>query len=64
MPAIGGHRDVGQTACPGRYLYAKIPAIRALAQKYQDAGGGPATPTPTPTPTPAPTPTCAPSPRR
>src|SRR5690349_11931997 len=23
--AINGHRDVGKTACPGRYLYAKIP---------------------------------------
>ena len=26
--AINGHRDAGQTACPGRYLYAKIPGIR------------------------------------
>ena len=23
--AISGHRDAGQTACPGRYLYAKLP---------------------------------------
>ena len=23
--AINGHRDAGQTACPGKYLYAKIP---------------------------------------
>ena len=37
LNAINGHRDVGQTACPGKYLYAKIPAIRALAQKYQNA---------------------------
>ena len=29
--AINGHRDAGQTACPGRYLYAKIPRIRELA---------------------------------
>jgi hypothetical protein len=35
LPAINGHRDVGQTACPGRYLYAKIPAIRSLAAKYE-----------------------------
>ncbi len=35
LPAINGHRDVGQTACPGRYLYARIPAIRALAASYQ-----------------------------
>ncbi len=35
LPAIDGHRDVGQTACPGRYLYAKIPTIRALAADHQ-----------------------------
>ncbi|MEO5664714.1 MAG: FG-GAP-like repeat-containing protein [Nocardioides sp.] len=29
--AINGHRDAGKTACPGKYLYAKIPTIRALA---------------------------------
>ncbi len=33
--AINGHRDAGQTACPGRYLYAQIPTIRSLAAKYQ-----------------------------
>ena len=40
LNAINGHRDVGQTACPGRYLYAKIPYIRTLAQSYQDAAQG------------------------
>src|SRR3954449_6776319 len=35
LHAINGHRDVGQTACPGRYLYAKIPTIRSLAAKYE-----------------------------
>jgi hypothetical protein len=35
LPAINGHRDVGQTACPGRYLYAQIPTIRSLAASYQ-----------------------------
>lgn len=25
---ISGHRDVGQTVCPGRYLYPELPAIR------------------------------------
>jgi hypothetical protein len=35
LPAINGHRDVGQTACPGGYLYAKVPTIRALAAQYQ-----------------------------
>ena len=28
--AINGHRDAASTACPGRYLYAKLPVIRAL----------------------------------
>jgi len=35
FPAISGHRDAGQTACPGRYLYAKIGAIRNRAVAYQ-----------------------------
>jgi hypothetical protein len=35
LPAINGHRDVGQTACPGRYLYAKISTIRSLAARYE-----------------------------
>ena len=30
-PVISGHRDVGKTACPGRYLYPYLPAIRARA---------------------------------
>lgn len=34
-PAVNGHSDLGQTACPGRYLYAKIPTIRTLATQYQ-----------------------------
>ncbi len=29
LPTIFGHRDVGRTACPGRYGYEKLPAIRA-----------------------------------
>ncbi len=33
--AINGHRDAGQTACPGRYLYARIPDIRTAAAAYQ-----------------------------
>src|SRR6195952_1134146 len=56
LNAINGHRDVGQTACPGRYLYAKIPWIRAKARQLQVAAqsGGGGTPTPTPPPTPKP----------
>ena len=35
FPAINGHRDAGSTACPGRYLYAKLPQIRSLTAQYQ-----------------------------
>ncbi len=38
--AINGHRDAGQTACPGRYLYAKIPQIRQLAAAAQKGWSG------------------------
>ncbi|MBB6628995.1 VCBS repeat-containing protein [Nocardioides sp. KIGAM211] len=38
--AINGHRDAGQTACPGRYLYAKIPKIRQLAAEAQRGWAG------------------------
>ncbi len=38
--AINGHRDAGQTACPGRYLYAKLPTIRSLAAGYQRSWAG------------------------
>ena len=33
--AINGHRDAASTACPGKYLYAKIPEIRRLAGEAQ-----------------------------
>lgn len=35
--AINGHRDAGSTACPGRYLYEKLPQIRSAAAKLQKA---------------------------
>jgi len=38
--AINGHRDAASTACPGRYLYAKIPQIRALAAEAQRGWAG------------------------
>lgn len=41
--AINGHRDAGKTACPGRYLYAQLPTIRAYA-----SAAAPAAPTPPP----------------
>jgi hypothetical protein len=30
-PVISGHRDVGKTVCPGKYLYPYLPAIRTRA---------------------------------
>jgi hypothetical protein len=38
--AINGHRDAASTACPGRYLYAKIPQIRKLAAEAQRGWDG------------------------
>ncbi len=35
LQAINGHRDAGQTACPGKYLYAKLPEIRKRATAIQ-----------------------------
>ncbi len=55
LRAINGHRDVGQTACPGRYLYSQLPSIRTAARRIQmNAQSGTPTP-PVPTP-PKPTP--------
>ncbi len=38
--AINGHRDAASTACPGKYLYAKLPEIRKLAAQAQVGFGG------------------------
>ena len=32
VPVISGHRDIGSTACPGRYLETLVPRIRAAAR--------------------------------
>lgn len=40
FPAINGHRDAASTACPGKYLYAKIPEIRKLAAEAQRGWDG------------------------
>jgi hypothetical protein len=53
LQAINGHRDVGQTACPGKYLYAKIPSIRAAAQAIENNAQTPIDPVTLP-PVPAP----------
>lgn len=47
--AINGHRDAGSTACPGKYLYAKIPTIRTYAKN-----AGTVTPPPVTTSAPQP----------
>ena len=38
--AINGHRDAGQTACPGKYLYAQLPLIRQYAAAGQIGWAG------------------------
>jgi len=40
FPAINGHRDAGSTACPGKYLYAKLATIRTLAKQTQRGWSG------------------------
>lgn len=32
LPVIDGHRHTNYTACPGRYLFAKLPDVRTRAQ--------------------------------
>ncbi len=58
LHAINGHRDVGQTACPGRYLYARLPYIRNRGRNIQLAAqkGVGSTPTTTAPKPPAPPP--------
>ncbi|MBA2956337.1 hypothetical protein GON03_18515 [Nocardioides sp. MAH-18] len=38
--AINGHRDAAATACPGRYLYARLGDIRRLAAEAQRGWAG------------------------
>ncbi|MPV87639.1 hypothetical protein GB882_03085 [Georgenia ruanii] len=47
---VVGHRDVGQTACPGQYFYARLGELTSLVDDYQamlpaglaaDPGGAP-----------------------
>jgi len=38
--SIMGHRDTKSTACPGKYLYARIPDIRKLAASLQKGWSG------------------------
>lgn len=34
LPRVMGHRDVGSTACPGKYVYSQLPTTRGLAWRY------------------------------
>src|SRR6478609_5225421 len=38
--AINGHRDAAATACPGQYLYDKLPVIRKMAAADQRGWSG------------------------
>ncbi|WP_197088764.1 FG-GAP-like repeat-containing protein [Cellulosimicrobium funkei] len=35
LPTVFGHRDVGQTTCPGQYLYSRLPELRNLVRGLQ-----------------------------
>ena len=52
FPNLAGHRDVGQTACPGGRLYDRLPEVR---RRVAEAVGTRPAPAPTPPP-PVPTP--------
>ncbi len=41
LPTVFGHRDVGATACPGRYVYSRMNDIRAMVAAKWVPGGGP-----------------------
>jgi N-acetylmuramoyl-L-alanine amidase len=51
FPNIAGHRDVGDTGCPGGRLYDRLPEIR---QRVAETIGQPAAPAPPPPPAPLP----------
>lgn len=36
LRAISGHRDENATACPGRYMYAQLPNVRARVRTLMD----------------------------
>ena len=55
FPRVAGHRDGFQTACPGAYMYAKLPQMRTGAAALMGA------PAPTPAPKLVPAPAPAPS---
>ena len=50
LPWIAGHRDAGQTACPGKYLYSALPGIRRDVKAVIGAGKNSSSLTFTPSP--------------
>jgi hypothetical protein len=40
LPVIDGHRDTNDTACPGRHLYAALPAVRRRTKRRMDRYAG------------------------
>jgi hypothetical protein len=38
LPYIAGHRDAGETACPGRFVYSALPGIRRDVKAIMGAG--------------------------
>ena len=61
FPNVAGHRDVGQTQCPGDHLYAALPNIRQrvgerLGMAPPPAPQAPPPPPPAPAPEPPPPP--------
>ena len=59
FPAINGHRDAGSTACPGKYLYAKIPRDPHASPSRHRSGSPAASWSRTSRPATSPTSSCA-----
>jgi hypothetical protein len=53
---LTGHRNVGSTACPGRYLYARMGALRSRVATLVGTDVPPPAAAPAPSPVPAPLP--------
>ena len=62
FPNIAGHRDVGETGCPGGRLYERLPEIRQRVAEAMEGRAPAAPPAPAPGPGPAPLPTPPPTP--
>ncbi len=52
LPAVVGHRDVGQTTCPGTSIYNRLPEVRRRARTLMGGWAGPASKPAPPAPAP------------